>query len=176
MLTRLQRIIAVVLGVLLVMMCSEYTRSYSSIDLAIKSNTSEENLKHVKQVILNSQSNNKSYYFYLNDRDDVVCAELSKGLFGWYTESFSTGSGLNIKENIQIPTNGYSRSDYFIFGLASSQVDRIEINNKSAKLYSLNLYVNIDGNEDKKLWCLELDRNKNVELRIKAYDKNNKEL
>jgi len=88
----------------------------------------------------------------------------------------STGSDLNIKQNMSGPINGYTSIGDFVFGLATEQVDRIEVNNIQARLIPLDSYIvdkEINGN---KIWYVHIKNKSGQSFQIHAYDKSNKKL
>lgn len=130
----------------------------------------------VKEVIVVSKVNNHADYFCITTQDNIVAVQLSKGLFGWRFDSLSTGSGLNIKQNMSGPINGYTGIGDFVFGLATEQVDRIEVNNIQARLIPLDFYImdkEINGN---KIWYVHIKNKSGQSFQIRGYDKSNKEL
>lgn len=162
----------IVAGVLAVLYFIEDARlSSSSPDQAIQSYSHPQPWMQVKQNIVSAKHNNKAVYFYLNQEDNIVCAQLTKSLFGWKVHAFSTGSGLNLKEDGIQSVNGYNRSDSLIFGLAGQQVQRIEINRTAAALIPLEFYIQDDAAKGKQLWYAEINNKEAVHIQV--YDKEN---
>jgi len=151
-------------------------RSFSTPLEAINHQTENQEGVTVKEIFASSQVNNHADYFYITNSDNIVAVQLSKGLFGWRFESLSTGSGLNINHKISEPINGYTRSDDFVFGLATAQVDRIEVNNIQARLIPLDFYIENKEINGKKLWYVHIKNDSDESIEIRAYDKSNNEL
>lgn len=155
----------------------DYQRSFSTPLEAIYHRIENEEWLTIKEVFASSKLNNHADYFYITNSDNIVAVELSKGMFGWRFNSYITGSGLNINHNISNSTDGYTRSGDLVFGLASDQVDRIEVNNFQARLIPLDLYIENKEIKGKQFWYIHIKNNSgDNNIDISVYDKTNKEL
>ncbi|MGC6590323.1 hypothetical protein ACPV3A_36110 [Paenibacillus sp. Dod16] len=151
-------------------------RSFPTPLEAIYHETEDKEWIAVKEVFASSKVNNHADYFYITKSDNIVAVQLSKGLFGWRFDSFSTGSGLNINDKISEPINGYTGNGDLVFGLATEQVDKIEVNNIQARLIPLDFYFEGKKIKGKKLWYVHIKNNSGEIFGIRAYDKSNKKL
>lgn len=154
----------------------DYQRSFPTPIEAIYHRIENEEWLTIKEVFASSKLNNHADYFYITNSDNIVAVELSKGLFGWRFNSYTTGSGLNINHNISGSTNGYTGSGDFVFGLASEQVDRIEVNKIQARLIPLDLYIENKEIKGKQFWYVHIKDNNGDNIDIGVYDKTNKEI
>ena len=169
--------IAVLIALLgIIYLYGDNQRSFPSPLEAIYHETEDKEWIAVKEVISSSKVNNHADYFYITKSDNIVAVQLSKGLFGWRFDSYITGSGLNINHKISEPINGYTRAGDLVFGLATEQVDRIEVNNIQAILIPLDFYIQSKEIKGKKLWYVHIKTNTGEIFGIRAYDKSNKKL
>lgn len=151
-------------------------RSFSTPLEAIVNQTDNMEGFTVKKVFASSEVNNRADYFYINNSNNIVAAQLSKGWFGWRSGSLSTGSGLNINDEISEPTNGYTGNGDLLFGLTTEQVDRFEVDNIPASLIPLDLYIEGEDTKGKKLWYVHIKTDNRESIELRAFDKLNNEL
>ncbi|KOP67280.1 hypothetical protein AMS62_20035 [Bacillus sp. FJAT-18019] len=173
---RLIRVAIFIVLVGLFYLYEDNKRSFSTPLEAIYNQTDNMEGFTVKKVFASSEVNNRADYFYITNSNNIVAAQLSKGWFGWRSGSLSTGSGLNINDEISEPTSGYTGSGDFLFGLTTEQVDRIEVNGIQARLIPLDLYIEGEETKGKKLWYVHIKTDNRESIEIRAYDKLNKEL
>lgn len=174
-----RRIISVAVFIVLVGIFHLYAdnkRSFSTPLEAIVNQTDNMEGFTVKEVFAGSEVNNHADYFYINNTNNIVAAELFKGWFGWRSGSLITGSGLNINDEISEPTNGYTGSGDLLFGLTTEQVDRFEVDNIPARFIPLDLYIEGEETKGKKLWYVHIKTDNRESIEIRAFDKLNNEL
>jgi len=163
----------VVIGIMVVY--DEYQLSFSDPLDVIYQTSNQIDAAEVKAIFPAYKINGKALYFYVNKYDNIVAVQLTKGIMGWKLKSASTGSGLSIRESISGPFNGYNRSGTFIFGLASEEVVRVEVNDVNASVVPLDFYFQEVNPNTNKLWYSNIDKDAN-DISLRAFNSSNTEI
>jgi len=166
-------VLAAVIGI--VTMYEESQISFSDPLDVINQTSNHIDASEAKAIFPAYQINGEALYFYVNKHDNIVAVQLTKGIMGWKLKSASTGSGLNIRESISGPFNGYNRSGTFIFGLASEEVVRVEVNDVNASVVPLDFYFQEVNPNTNKLWYSNIDKDAN-DISLRAFNSSNTEI